>query len=265
MHRLFRLLFRAGAKTIAFRAETWLWLILEAIPLIILLMIWQGIYAQTNILGGVQFSTVVFYYIFVFLVDMLTAAHFESWRIAEIREGRIDFYLTKPLGYLSELSIRHVGDKLMSAVLKLPLFVGFIVLIHLLFHPTLPPIQIITLLQSVPLLLGAFILQFFLSTIIVLIGFWLENAEGLDHFRWLSTSLFSGIAIPFAFMPAGLLHLAQLLPFKYLHSVPVLVLLGQQTIKAGDYLYLTVTCFVLGIITLLLWQKARLRYSAYGG
>lgn len=265
MHRLFRLLFRAGAKTIAFRAETWLWLILEAIPLIILLMIWQGIYAQTNILGGVQFSTVVFYYIFVFLVDMLTAAHFESWRIAEIREGRIDFYLTKPLGYLSELSIRHVGDKLMSAVLKLPLFVGFIVLIHLLFHPTLPPIQIITLLQSIPLLLGAFILQFCLSTIIVLIGFWLENAEGLDHFRWLSTSLFSGIAIPFAFMPAGLLHLAQLLPFKYLHSVPVLVLLGQQTIKAGDYLYLTVTCFVLGIITLLLWQKARLRYSAYGG
>jgi len=265
MHRLFRLLFRAAAKTIAFRAETWLWLILEAIPLIILLMIWQGIYAQTNILGGVQFSTVVFYYIFVFLVDMLTAAHFESWRIAEIREGRIDFYLTKPLGYLSELSIRHVGDKLMSAVLKLPLFVGFIVLIHLLFHPTLPPIQIITLLQSIPLLLGAFILQFCLSTIIVLIGFWLENAEGLDHFRWLSTSLFSGIAIPFAFMPAGLLHLAQLLPFKYLHSVPVLVLLGQQTIKAGDYLYLTVTCFVLGIITLLLWQKARLRYSAYGG
>jgi ABC-2 type transport system permease protein len=265
MHRLFRLLFRAAAKTIAFRAETWLWLILEAIPLIILLMIWQGIYAQTNILGGVQFSTVVFYYIFVFLVDMLTAAHFESWRIAEIREGRIDFYLTKPLGYLSELSIRHVGDKLMSAVLKLPLFVGFIVLIHLLFHPTLPPIQIITLLQSIPLLLGAFILQFCLSTIIVLIGFWLENAEGLDHFRWLSTSLFSGIAIPFAFMPAGLLHLAQLLPFKYLHSVPVLVLLGQQTIKAGDYLYLTAACFVLGIITLLLWQKARLRYSAYGG
>ncbi len=265
MHRLIRLLFRAAAKTIAFRAETWLWLLLEAIPLLILLMIWQGIYAQSSVLGGVQFSTVVFYYVFVFLVDMLTAAHFESWRIAEIREGRIDFYLTKPLGYLSELSIRHVGDKLMSAVLKMPLFVGFIFLIHLLFHPTFLPIQIITLLQTIPLLLGAFILQFCLSTIIVLIGFWLENAEGLDHFRWLSTSLFSGIAIPFAFMPAGILNLAQLLPFKYLHSVPVLVLLGQQTIKPGDYLYLTVTCFVLGIITLLLWQKARLRYSAYGG
>ena len=70
-------------------------------------------------------------------------------------------------------------------------------------------------------------MQFCFSAINVLLGFWPENAEGFDHFRWLTISLLSGIVIPFAFMPPSLLKLAELLPFKYLHSVPVLVLLGQ--------------------------------------
>ena len=265
MRRLQQLLFRAAAKTIAFRAETWLWLILEAVPMIILLMIWQGIYANTSQLHGVQFNILIFYYIFVFFVEMATAAHFESWRINEIREGKIDFYLVKPLGYLTELFIRHVGDKIMSVVLKLPLFLVFVWIVFLLFHPELPTTSIVTYTQTALLLIGAFCMQFCLSAIIVMLGFWLENAEGLDHFRWLSTSLFSGIVIPFAFMPPGLLKLAEALPFKYLHSVPVLVLLGQQTASWHDYVYLGTTCTLLVGLTLWLWKKARARYSAYGG
>ncbi len=265
MYRLSRLFFRAIAKTIAFRAETWLWLILDAIPLVILLLIWQGIYSNSDTLRGVQFNTVVFYYILVFFIDVLTSAHFENWRIAEIREGKIDFYLTKPLGYLSELSIRHLGDKAMSTVLKMPLFVIFILLVVVIFHPTLPITTGNHVLLSIPLIVGAFIMQFCLSAIIVLFGFWLENAEGLDHFRWMSTSLFSGIIIPFAFMPAGMLKIAQILPFKYLHSVPVSVLLGQQSIHFSDFVYLSTTCIVLISSTVFLWNKARKRYSAYGG
>ncbi len=265
MRRFQKLLFRAAAKTIAFRAETWLWLILEAVPMIILLLIWQGIYADASQLNGVQFNTLIFYYIAVFFVEIATAAHFESWRITEIREGKIDFYLVKPLGYLSELSIRHLGDKAMSLALKLPLFFVFVGIVIALFHPTLPTISLNTIAQTALILSGAFFMQFCLYTNIVILGFWLENAEGLDHFRWLSTSLFSGIVIPFAFMPPVLLNIAEALPFKYLHSVPVLVLLGQQSATATDYLYLGSTCLILIITTFLLWKKARIRYSAYGG
>lgn len=265
MRRVQRLLFRAAAKTIAFRAETWLWLVLEAVPMVILLLIWQGIYGTSTELKGVQFSSLIFYYIFVFIIEMTTAAHFESWRITEIREGKIDFYLAKPLGYISELFTRHLGDKLMSSVLKLPLFLLFFLIIIMLFHPILPSITFNATMSALFILGGAFIMQFCFSAINVLLGFWLENAEGFDHFRWLTISLLSGIVIPFAFMPPSLLKLAELLPFKYLHSVPVLVLLGQQSAGLGDYLYLFGSCVVLIGVTALLWKKARMHYSAYGG
>lgn len=265
MRRFQRLLFRAAAKTIAFRAETWLWLVLEAVPMVILLLIWQGIYGTSTELKGVQFNSLIFYYMCVFVIEMTTAAHFESWRITEIREGKIDFYLAKPLGYISELFTRHLGDKLMSSVLKLPLFLVFFLIISMLFRPILPSLTIHATISALFLLGGAFIMQFCFSAIIVLLGFWLENAEGLDHFRWLTASLFSGVVIPFAFMPPPLLKLAELLPFKYLHGVPVLVLLGQQSAGLGDYLYLFGSCGVLLGITALLWKNARIHYSAYGG
>lgn len=265
MRRIQRLIFRAAAKAIAFRAEIWLWLILDSAPLLILLIIWQGIYGNAEQLNGVQFHSVIFYYLLVFLVELGTAAHFESWRINEIREGKIDFYLTKPLGYLSELCLRHIGDKAMAIILKIPLLIVFLLIVELIFHPTLPISTLSNFVQAVPILVGAFIVQFYLSAIIVLLGFWLENAEGLDHFRWLTTSLFSGIVIPFAFLPQELLKIAQFLPFKYLHSIPVLVMLGQQTVNVYDYVYLGGFCLGLATVTLWLWQKARKRYSAYGG
>ena len=265
MYRFSQLLTRAAAKTLAFRAEIWLWMILESVPLLLFLNFWRSAYGAQTSIRGMNLDTLVYYFIVVLLINTLTASYFESWRIQEIREGKIDFYLVKPLGYITELFTRFLGDKLVSSVLKIPILLVFFLLVQLLFNPALPDLSLVHIVHATYFLCTAFIIQFCFSAIGTLIGFWLEYANGLDNFRWLVVNIFSGSVIPFAFMPENLLRFAELLPFKYLHSVPALILLGRQNITFVDILYALSTSIILLACVQLLWIQARKRYSAYGG
>jgi ABC-type uncharacterized transport system permease subunit len=39
-------------------------------------------------------------------------------------------------------------------------------------------------------------IQFLIALWIVLLGFWFEGSSGLEHFKWIVLSLFSGAMIP---------------------------------------------------------------------
>ena len=74
------------------------------IPLFAMLSLWRTIYAgkgQGSALGGYTQAEMIFYYLMVAVVDVLTAVNEDDWQIAaDIREGNISQFLLKPIDYL---------------------------------------------------------------------------------------------------------------------------------------------------------------------
>src|ERR1019366_8707750 len=73
------------------------------IPLFAMLSLWRVIYENQHGAGTSNFSQaeMMFYYLLVAAVDVLTAVNEDDWQIAaDIREGNISQFLLKPVDYL---------------------------------------------------------------------------------------------------------------------------------------------------------------------
>jgi ABC-2 type transport system permease protein len=64
--------------------------------------------------------------------------------------------------------------------------------------------------------------------IVALTGFWLLDIRGVWQLATIGMWFFSGFMVPLTFFPAGLDHVARLLPFAALIQVPIEVFLGKQ-------------------------------------
>src|SRR5271169_4042214 len=96
------------------------------IPLFAMLSLWRTIYAgkgQGSALGGYTQAEMIFYYLLVAVVDVLTAVNEDDWQIAaDIREGNISQFLLKPVDYLwFRLSLFFSGRIAFMAVAVVPL------------------------------------------------------------------------------------------------------------------------------------------------
>ena len=72
------------------------------IPLFAMLSLWRTIYAgRAAAIAGYTLAQMIFYYLLVAVVDVLTAVNEDDWQIAaDIREGNISQFLLKPMDYL---------------------------------------------------------------------------------------------------------------------------------------------------------------------
>jgi ABC-2 type transport system permease protein len=257
---------RSFILSITFRAEVILWLMLDSFPIIILLLVWASAYTNTqNSINGYSLEKIIGYYFLASLIDGITSTHFESWRVTEIREGKIDFYLTRPLSYLKELFFRDVGGKSYYLTIALPFFILFFYGLSKLVNINLPSAGILQLINFAFFLLLGYITQFLFGAIIVTLGFYFEHAEGLEHFKWLSTALFTGWMIPIPLMPSWLSKIVLALPLKYLFAMPIGIIQQTMSPHLGDYIYFISFISLLYIILLLLWRRAKYQYASAGG
>src|SRR5271154_858490 len=74
------------------------------IPLFAMLSLWRTIYGSNGRAGqhsGYTEAQMIFYYLLVAVIDVLTAVNEDDWQIAaDIREGAISQFLLKPIDYL---------------------------------------------------------------------------------------------------------------------------------------------------------------------
>ena len=74
------------------------------IPLFAMLSLWRTVYVGKGaggVLSGYTEAQMIFYYLLVAVVDVLTAVNEDDWQIAaDIREGNISQFLLKPVDYL---------------------------------------------------------------------------------------------------------------------------------------------------------------------
>lgn len=256
------------SQALVFRAEVLLWALLNFLPLVILLLVWQSVYAplQTGAtVNSYSLSALVQYYFLGSIITLLSGAHFENWRVAEIRQGKIDFYLTRPLSYPVEVIIQTLSEKLIHlGVMLPPQLVGWW-LVSSQVALSLPQASWSEWLTFALLLAYAFAVELAIGFATVCVGFWLEGAEGLEHFKWLTISLLSGSIIPLSFLPAWLAVAVDRLPFKYMYAYPIGVVQQTHIMTRTDWAVASGFLLVLASLCALLWRKAQLQYASHGG
>jgi ABC-2 type transport system permease protein len=262
-----KLLKQAVVKSLAYRGELSLWLILDIVPMLVLLLVWVSVYAgqPEAVNRGYSLNQILQYYLLGIIINGLVASHFESWRVNEIREGKIDFYLLRPFPYPLEIFWRDLGDKCLHIICKIPFYFFVWWALSQVLPLDFPQVTLLTWLQVGLMLVGAYLVEFILALCIVFLGFWIEGAEGLEHFKWLTVTLLSGWMVPVTFMPTWLRWLVEWLPFKYMYAYPIGLLQSTTQLHIIDLCIFGGFLGVLILIAHFLWQGARYQYASHGG
>lgn len=251
--------------SIEYRTELFLWLLHDLIPTIVLVFVWAQLYRDTTNHGAYSLPDILQYYLFVVTIGMITGSHFEQFRSQQVREGKIDHYLVKPIGFFWEIIVGDLASKSFYLVMALPVTaLVWLAVGHWYSLSSLYP-DATQVLAFMMLLLGAYMLEFLLSLLVVLATFWFEGAEGMVHFKWVAVGLFSGWIIPTYLMPDWLKTIVEVLPFQYMFAVPISVIQGKAVLTTGQLGYFFGIIGVLAVMSALLWKRAMYKYASAGG
>ena len=99
--RLQAQIFSLGVQTnLVYRWNFLLRVLVGFVPLLGSVFLWNAVFAGKAAFAGYTFTTMVAYFITLIMLDIVTAPNEDDFQIAEdIREGRINALLLKPLEY----------------------------------------------------------------------------------------------------------------------------------------------------------------------
>lgn len=231
------------------------------IPPLISLFVWFTVSGTQPIAGMTQGEFVAYYLLFM-LVNQLTYSQ-TNWTMGDvIRSGDMNLLLLRPLHPFFHALSTEVAGKVVCMLFVIPVVVLLALILHPILHTT--PYQV---LLFIPALLMAWLLRFFWGFALALLAFWATRANALLAIQDALIFLLAGQVAPIAVLPAPLALLAQLLPFRYMISFPIEVLMGNLNFTAllqGFSLQIGWLCFAL-FLFVVVWRNGVRHYSAIGG
>src|SRR3954451_21707193 len=115
-------------NTFVYRWNYFLRALFGLIPLAGTVFLWRAVFDERGQgLNGYDYGSMIYYYLLMLLVSNLVTPTEDEWQIAaDIREGQINSFLTKPLSYLGyRFSIFLSGRLVYTIVTILPIAVIF--------------------------------------------------------------------------------------------------------------------------------------------
>jgi ABC-2 type transport system permease protein len=254
-------LLRAGfAAAVAYRAEFLIWMFSTNMPLI-MLALWAAV-ARSGPVGAYTQAGFAAYYLCTLLVRLLTGS-WVVWELTmEIRQGTLALRLLRPLHPLLAYSAENLAAVPLRGVVALPV-------LSILLWATRQQLghDLLLWLLLVPALFGAWLLTFLVMSLIGTLALYLESAASLFE-AWLGISaVLSGYLVPLDLFPKAVQQVALVLPFRFLLSFPVELMLGKPShahafaLLGAQWAYVAAAL----IATNLVWRAGLRRYSAYGG
>ncbi|HKC60891.1 MAG TPA: ABC-2 family transporter protein [Myxococcales bacterium] len=259
--RAYPALLRTGfAAAVAYRAEFVIWMFSTNMPLI-MLALWAAV-ARSGPVGAYTQRGFAAYYLSTLLVRLLTGS-WVVWELTmEIRQGDLAMRLLRPLHPLIAYSAENLAAVPLRGIVAIPV----VSILLWTARGQLGHDPILWLLLM-PALLGAWLLTFLVMALIGTLALYLESATSLFE-AWLGISaVLSGYLVPLDLFPQAVQRIALVLPFRFLLSFPVELMLGKHgrgealALLGGQWLYVA---FAL-LATNLVWRAGLRRFSAYGG
>ncbi|HVU08905.1 MAG TPA: ABC-2 family transporter protein [Verrucomicrobiae bacterium] len=238
------------------------------IPLFAMLSLWRTVYGSNNGANahvGYTQAQMIFYYLLVAVVDVLTAVNEDDWQIAaDIREGNISQFLLKPIDYLwYRLCLFFSGRIAFISMAAIPLAI-FIFCFRAYFVS--PANETAFIVFPVSLLLTA-LLQFFISYAMAMLAFWLLEISTFIFILFAFEYIASGHLFPLALLPAPVYHALLFTPFPYQMYFPITIYMGK--VSGMELWYGLLMQFFWVLLTYALarfmWGRGIKKYSAFGG
>ncbi len=231
------------------------------IPPLIYLFVWATA-AGSGTVGGLSRGGFVAYYLLLILVNQLTYAQ-TNWTVGDvIRYGGMNTQLLRPLAPIFDALSSELAGKVVYMLFVIPITA----LLALVLHPELHVTRE-ALLVSIPALVLAWALRFFWGYWLALLAFWAARADALLALQDTLIFLLAGQVAPVILLPGVIRNVATVLPFRYMVSFPVEVLMGQVsglTLWQGFALQAGWLVIALALFALI-WRAGVRQYAAVGG
>jgi len=251
------------ASFLQYRAAISIWMIAHVLEPLIFLVVWSAVaLARGTAVGGFGARDFAAYFIVMMLVNHATY----TWIMYEfeyrVRHGSLSFALLRPLHPIHT----DIVDNMSSKLITLPLMLVAAAVLAVVFKPAfhLVPWAVAAF---VPALFLAFLLRFLIEWTLALSAFWTTRVSAVNQGYYVAALFLAGQVAPLVLLPAPVRVVATILPFRWMISFPVELLMGRLT-PAAAFMGLAAQAVWIGLALALLkivWRAGVKIYSAVGG
>jgi ABC-2 type transport system permease protein len=248
---------------IQYRVVAYSWLVGKILEPLIYLIIWVTVSNLKNgEINGLTTDYFISYYVVLMIVSQFTFTDL-IWRFGnQINSGDFSNKLILPIHPLHYDIAENIGYKLFS----MPVILLSAILTAMYFKAVFN-ITVIKIVIFLPIVLLSWLLRLLFEWMVSLSAFWFVNVKGISTFYYVMLLFFSGRVIPLNIFPLYLREIADYLPFRYMISYPIEILLNNysvsyiientfiQTLWLGSVIFILVIVYNLGIK----------KYTAVGG
>lgn len=243
------------------RGRILLYILEDFIPCLIQIVLWIGIFKFSGqISAGWSLNHLISYYL-VLTFFSLTLNHYSDISIShDIYNGSIANYVIKPVPYLNHSFIGSAGWKTVRFFISIIPYILLILIFrqYLSLTPNLSG-TITTFIFAVI----AYFSIFFYKAILGLTAFWLVENYGVINLIWVLQVIFSGLLVPFDFLPPILKQISFLLPFRFFYYLPAAIFLNQDPISSHfmDLLVSLSWLLVLFVLSRIIYKKGLIKLT----
>lgn len=259
-------LLRVGfAEAVAYRAEMLIWVLATTMPFV-MMVLWTTVARTAPVVGqdGAQWGsdTFIAYFLAVFVVRQLVSA-WAAWEITfEIRGGTLAMRLLRPLHPVIWYAMSNIAYMPQRFLVTTPV-IGVLLGAYAGHVSHDAPIWLVWILSIV----GAWLIAFFVNVTVGSLTFFVDSSLKVMDVYLAAFFVFSGYMFPLDLFPPWLRAITDWLPFRFLVSFPVDLMLGK--IPLADVAPLLARQYAwaagLAMTSLLLWRSGVKRFQSFGG
>ncbi len=254
------LLRRALGVMLEYRVSTLIWMLSASFPLV-MLAVWLSL-AQDGPVGSYSAGDFVAYYLLALYIREMTVV-WVVWDLDnDIRHGDMSIKLLHPLNPIHDYISYNVADKILRFLLMTGLIIAVAWLVPGVRY-ALSPLNFVLFAAAMVL---AWYLRFMMQYVVGLLAFWISQATTLADITYMLGSLFGGTVAPLDLLPGWLGAVAPYLPFRYMLSFPIEIMMGRlsgQALAAGFGIALLWVA-VIQILYIVIWRRGLRQFSAFG-
>lgn len=228
------------------------------------IIIWTAIFKKLDFVKGYNYNEMVTYVIVGWIFMYVTTNYgFETLIAKDINLGRLSIFLVKPVSYLRFMAAESVGRVIIALMVVIMQSIIWLAIFknHIVFNLNFKIIVVFFI-----MLILAYLMKFFFSVIIGLIGFWTDDVSGAFYSLNILIKIFSGAFFPLSLLPAEFINLSLKLPFSYIFFVPAQLFIGKISLEQGlkGLLIMSAWIVILYFIIKLIWKLGLKKYESAG-
>jgi ABC-2 type transport system permease protein len=250
------------ASMFQYRASLLIWMIGQVLEPLVYLIVWSKVSSSSGgSVGSYTTSDFAAYFIVLMVINQVTY----TWIMYEyeyrVREGYLSFALLKPVHPIHSDIASNISSKLLTLPIMMLIAIGLAAAFHASIAPAPWAVAIF-----IPALLLAFMVRFLLEWSLAQAAFWTTRVGAINQMYFVVMLFLSGQIAPLALLPYPIRIISMLLPFRWILSFPVELLLGRLTLGgaliglAAQAAWLIVSLVLVRIV----WRAGIRIYSAVG-